>query len=105
MHKSIKIAKKRWLSVNKLKILTVCGVGSGTSLILRMTVEDILRENGIKAEVSACDAGTAVSEPCDLILTSKEIAKIIRRDDVPVVIIDNFINKNEISGKLMPFIK
>ena len=32
----------------RIDILTVCGVGSGSSLILRMYVEDVLEEFGIR---------------------------------------------------------
>jgi len=31
----------------KINILTVCGVGSGSSLILRMYTEDVLEQLGI----------------------------------------------------------
>ncbi|EHL2549468.1 PTS ascorbate transporter subunit IIB, partial [Listeria monocytogenes] len=32
-----------------MKILAVCGLGQGTSLILRMNVETVLRDMGVDA--------------------------------------------------------
>ena len=34
-----------------MKILAVCGLGQGTSLILRMNVEAVLAQMGIDADV------------------------------------------------------
>ena len=30
-----------------MKILTVCGLGMGTSLILKMNIESVMKKNGI----------------------------------------------------------
>ena len=38
-----------------MKIMTVCGFGVGTSLLLKMTVDSILEEEGINGEVEAID--------------------------------------------------
>ena len=38
-----------------LKILTVCGLGQGTSLILKMNVEQVLGDMGIQADVEHTD--------------------------------------------------
>ncbi|EPD6333780.1 hypothetical protein ACS5NX_000867 [Klebsiella oxytoca] len=34
-----------------MKILTVCGLGMGSSLILKMNVEAVLKQHGIQASV------------------------------------------------------
>jgi len=48
-----------------MEIITVCGMGFGTSLMLKMTVDDILNEKGIKADVSALDVGSAKGRNAD----------------------------------------
>ena len=57
--------------------MTVCGFGVGTSLLLKMTVDSILEEEGINGEVEAIDMTSACGNSADLILTSKEIGEEI----------------------------
>ncbi len=58
-----------------MKILCVCGLGQGTSLILRMNVETVLSELGIVADVDNTDVSSAKSERADFIITSNELAQ------------------------------
>jgi PTS system ascorbate-specific IIB component len=51
-----------------LRVITVCGVGMGSSLILRMTAEKALEELGVKARVEATDVSSARSASADVIL-------------------------------------
>lgn len=87
----------------RLKILTVCGVGQGSSLILRMYVEDVLKELGINAEVQTSDVATAKSTPSDLILVSPHLAGNLSGSAAPVRPIKSFTNKEEIREVLKEF--
>lgn len=42
-----------------VKILAICGFGVGTSLIPRMNIEKVLKENNLEAEVEHIDVTTA----------------------------------------------
>ena len=42
-----------------MKILTVCGNGIGSSLMLAMKIEEICKENGIAASVESTEIGRA----------------------------------------------
>ncbi len=77
-----------------MKILTVCGLGLGTSLILKMSVDDVLRTNGVNADVEHCDVSSAKSMPCDYIITTSELAQSLEGQNL--VIVENYIDKNEI---------
>ena len=44
-----------------MKIVTVCGMGIGTSVLLKMNTEKALRTLGIDADVEAADIGTALT--------------------------------------------
>ncbi|MFD2616153.1 PTS sugar transporter subunit IIB [Terrilactibacillus laevilacticus] len=80
-----------------LQILAVCGFGVGSSLVLKMKIDEMLKEENIKAKVSTADVGSASSTPCDLIFTSKELAgKLSNTVKVPVISVSNFIDKEEI---------
>jgi PTS system ascorbate-specific IIB component len=84
----------------KLKVLAVCGFGVGTSLILRMNIESVLKANGIIAEVTNADLMTATSIETDIIFTSEELYNQIRKSaKVPIVVITNFMSKKEIEEK------
>lgn len=87
-----------------LKIMTVCGVGMGTSLLLRMNTEDVLAEMGIKATVEASDLSQAKGARVDLILTSPPLAKGCQGGKAEVRVIKSFLNKAEIRSVLEDFI-
>lgn len=89
-----------------MKIQTVCGFGCGSSLMLKMNVEKIIKENGFDAEVFCSDVGTCCSNECDVIFISKELAERIQeRANVPLVVIENFMNKQEVETKTLDFFK
>ncbi|MDI6600863.1 MAG: PTS sugar transporter subunit IIB [Thermoanaerobacteraceae bacterium] len=86
-----------------MKILTVCGLGQGTSLLLRMNVEEVLNELKIQAEVDHMDASYAASENADLILTSPQLAPLLEQNPAQKIIINNYFDKNEIKEKLKEY--
>lgn len=88
-----------------MKILAVCGMGLGSSLMLRMTVEDVLKEEGIKGKVEVKDLGSAKSETADYIVASEEIAKKIKDHKATVIAINNMTSKEEVREKLISQIK
>ncbi|MDH5770281.1 MAG: PTS sugar transporter subunit IIB [Candidatus Bathyarchaeota archaeon] len=91
----------------KLRIVTVCGVGMGSCLILRMTTEDVLKELGIPkaAKVEGMDLVQAHGAGADIILAqSLHTSEMV--DSAPYVIsIDDFVSKDEIREKLLKCFK
>ncbi|NGT87356.1 PTS sugar transporter subunit IIB [Clostridium perfringens] len=89
-----------------MKIMTVCGFGVGTSLLLKMTVDSILEEEGINGEVEAIDMTSACGNSADLILTSKEIGEEIEGQvSGKLVYISNFMDKEEVKEKILKAIR
>ncbi|HAT4363549.1 TPA: PTS sugar transporter subunit IIB [Clostridium perfringens] len=85
-----------------MKIMTVCGFGVGTSLLLKMTVDSILEEEGINGEVEAIDMTSSCGSSADLILTSKEIGEEIEGQvSGKLVYISNFMDKEEVKEKIL----
>ncbi len=85
----------------KLKIMTVCGFGLGSSMVLKMNLDGVLKELGIEADVFTGDVGSAQSTPADYIFTSKELGeKLSETAGKPVIIINSFVNKAEIKEKV-----
>ena len=89
-----------------VKIQTVCGFGCGSSLMLRMKIESILKKHKLEAEVFCGDVGTCCSNPCDTIFISEELSeRIIDRAKVPVISIKNFMNQTEVEEKILAYFK
>ena len=86
------------------KIQCVCGFGCGSSLMLRMAIDDILKKHNLKADTITGDVGTCLSNQCDVIFISRELSElIVERATVPVVIIENFMDSNEVEEKVLAY--
>ncbi|EOS53899.1 PTS sugar transporter subunit IIB [Paenibacillus barengoltzii] len=83
-----------------MKIICVCGLGQGTSLILRMNVETVLREMGIQAEVDHMDVSSASSMPADYIITNNELARSLPDHRAQIIIVNNYFDLEEIRQNL-----
>lgn len=89
-----------------IRIQAVCGFGCGSSLFLRMKIEDILKDAGITGKVFTGDVGTCLTQDCDVIFISEELYDRIKdRAKIPVVPIQNFMNKNEVLTKVLEFLE
>lgn len=88
------------------KIQCVCGFGCGTSLMLRMAVDDVLKKHGFEAETFTGDVNTCLSNPCDVIFISRELGeRIADRAAIPVVVINNFMDSKEVEDKTVAFME
>jgi PTS system ascorbate-specific IIB component len=75
-----------------LHVVTVCGVGMGSSLILKMTAETALRQLGVKARVEHTDLPGLRGLSADVIIAQPMHASEVR-DLAPVVIeVTNFLD-------------
>ena len=86
-----------------MNILTVCGNGIGSSLMLAMKIEEICKENGIAANVESTDFNSAQGKKADLIVTVKELAEQFEGRDVAVV--RSYISKKKITEDVLEIIK
>ncbi len=84
----------------RINILTVCGVGSGSSLILRMYVEDVLEELGVRYKVQAGQASEAKSTKADLVMCAYEFLSVTEGASAKVLPINSFTDKDELREKL-----
>jgi PTS system ascorbate-specific IIB component len=85
-----------------VKIVAVCGMGIGTSVILKMNTEKALTRLGWDADVEVADIGTArgAAASADVVVTSQELADELGGLRCPVVVIQNFMKVDEIVEKL-----
>ena len=83
------------------KIQCVCGFGCGSSLMLRMAIDDILSKLNLEADTFCGDVGPCLSNPCDVVFISRELAELIMdRAEIPVIIIENFMDSDEVEEKV-----
>ncbi|HHW51403.1 MAG TPA: PTS sugar transporter subunit IIB [Pseudoclavibacter sp.] len=87
-----------------IKVITVCGNGIGSSLMLKMKIEEIARENGIDADVESIDSGAALGKKADLFVTVKEFADVIPPEE-KVVFVRSYINKKKIQEDVLETLK
>jgi len=85
-----------------MKIVTICGAGIGSSGILKVNAERVLRKLGLDATVVAADIGSVreVAADAQVILTSAEFVDAIGKTFADVIIIENFFDTTELSAKL-----
>ncbi len=83
-----------------MHIVCVCGLGMGSSLILKMTVDKALKELGRDGhDIEHWDAGTIDSKSPDLIVTSADFQdRFAGRKNV--VFVHNVVNTAEVKAAL-----
>lgn len=85
--------------MNKPKIMCVCGFGLGSSMVLKLTLDGVLKEEGISASTFCADEATARGEDFDIVFTSKEMSRLFTNTEKPVIVIENFLSKDEVRQK------
>lgn len=83
-----------------LQVLTVCGVGMGSSLILRMTAEEAFRDLGVRAKVEATDLSSAKGAKPDMILAQGMHAAEFQGAAPVVIAVTNFVDKEALKSQL-----
>lgn len=86
-----------------IQIATACGAGMGSSLVLRMYTEDVIKQLGIQAKVQALDASQARGAKVDLILTSPALVNTVSGGQAVVKAISNYIDRGLIKKALVEY--
>lgn len=90
----------------KMKIVTVCGCGLGSSLMAKTSIEKIMKEFGVMASIEASDAGTAKGYPSDLIVTTTMLKpRVGEVPGTPVVAVKSFMNVDELREVMQPHVE
>ncbi len=83
-----------------LKVFAVCGMGLGTSNILKSRLKEALNKQGVDHSLEVTDASAVAGQDADLIFTSEELGEKIRNKKAKVVVINNFTDRKEIGEKV-----
>ena len=84
------------------KIMCACGSGLGSSLMVEMNIQDVLKKMGIEG-ISVSHSTTSDVKPgaADLFVVGRDLADFIK--DVPeeqIIVLQNIIDQNELEEKL-----
>jgi len=82
-----------------MKIITVCGLGVGSSLILKMTVENAMKKINHDCTVEHWDMGTVRGKDFDLLVTTEGFKNNFADLDT-VVYVNNIVDVEEVIMKL-----
>ncbi|MDC9613295.1 PTS sugar transporter subunit IIB [Xenorhabdus khoisanae] len=85
-----------------MKITVVCGNGLGTSLIMEMSIKNILQELGVEASVEHIDLGSAKGTVSDIFVGTKDIAEqlVMQNADRKIIALENMLDKSAMRVRL-----
>jgi PTS system ascorbate-specific IIB component len=85
-----------------VKIVAICGAGIGSSGILKVNAERVLKRLGLEADVTAANLSSLTSDAADaqVILTSREFVDAIGPTNADVIVIENYFDTDELARKL-----
>jgi len=85
-----------------MKILAVCGFGVGSSLILKMTIDKVLKDLNLEADVVNTDISDARSYQADAIFTSPDFVDSLKGSvKATLYPIKRYSDKEEIKVQLL----
>jgi PTS system ascorbate-specific IIB component len=85
-----------------LTVLAVCGLGMGTSLILRMTCETVFTRLGVAARVDNTDLSAAKSMSPDVLVGQGMHMADLEGVATVNVVVDDFIDDAALEARLRP---
>jgi PTS system ascorbate-specific IIB component len=80
-------------------------MGFGTSMMLKLFIDDILKEEAIKAEVVPWDLGSFKGMQADIVVAPTDMESHLRSTSSKVVLIRNLVDKAEIKSKVLEAIR
>lgn len=87
-----------------LRVLAACGNGMGSSQIIKMRIEQVLREIGVEFKVDHASVGEAKNQGrnYDLILVAQQLTSEFQNlpEGTHVIGLRNLLDKNEIKEKI-----
>ena len=85
-----------------MNIVAICGAGIGSSGILKVNAERVLKKLDLTASVVAVDLASLaeVASDAQIILTSAEFVEAIGKTWADVIVIENYFDTDELTRKL-----
>lgn len=87
-----------------MKIVSVCGNGCGTSLLLRMTIETALQRLNLQAEVEHTDLNSAASMDCDFLMAAADLECMLQNLNRRYAVVGNVLDADEVARAIQGMI-
>ncbi|MGX7132067.1 PTS sugar transporter subunit IIB [Enterococcus songbeiensis] len=89
-----------------MKILAVCGFGVGSSMVLKMTLDKVVKELGLKATVENTDLSSAKATPADVYFTSNELLADLKKSvKAPVYPVKKYMDIAEVRKQMEKYLE
>jgi ascorbate PTS system EIIB component len=88
-----------------MRIATLCGMGFGTSMMLKLSIGKLLDAEGIKAEILPWDLGSFKGQHADLVVAPSDMRSHLASSGHRVVYITNLVDQAEIRDKVLPVVR
>ncbi|MTQ96866.1 PTS ascorbate transporter subunit IIB [Pseudoflavonifractor sp. BIOML-A6] len=92
-----------------LNVLCVCQIGVGSSVMLRVFVDKVLKDLKVvddwSIEISDVTTAGGLAASSDVIIANFEVAAVVEKYGKPVIALNNMTSKKEIAEKLGDFLK
>ena len=83
-------------------IATLCGMGFGTSMLLKLTIDDVLKEEGTtNYQIIPWDLGSFKGQRADIVVAPTDMETHLKDSSAIVVLIKNLVDKAEIKEKIL----
>jgi ascorbate PTS system EIIB component len=80
--------------------MAVCGTGLGSSFMLEMNIQEILKDLNVKGvEVEHTDLGSATSDSADVFVVARDIAEGAAHLE-ELIVLSSILDKDELQTKL-----
>ncbi|MCJ7569819.1 MAG: PTS sugar transporter subunit IIB [Anaerolineales bacterium] len=83
-------------------IATLCGMGFGTSMLLKLTIDDVLKEEGMtNYQITPWDLGSFKGQRADIVVAPTDMESHLKDSSAIIVLIKNLVDKAEIKEKIL----
>jgi len=82
-------------------IATLCGMGFGTSMMLKLFIDDILKAENIRAETSPWDLVSFKGNKAEIVVAPVEMESHLRDYPAKIVLIKNLVDTAELKEKVL----
>lgn len=94
------MAKNRYV-----RIMTVCGAGVGSSVMLRANILDLLNKYRVKGDVITADPLTCKGQRVDIVITQPLFQHAIAGMNAEIILLNNLVSMKELEAKLIPVLR
>lgn len=85
-----------------MKVLVACGAGMGSSQVIKMTAQRVLKSLNVNADIThtAIDEARSIAKQFDLVIVNERFVETLP-EDAKVIGLKNLLDRAELKEKLL----